>query len=151
MATLNKILLIGRLTRDPELRYVPNGGPAVANFTLAVGRPFKNQNNERETDFIDIVVWRKLAENCKQYLSKGKMVMVEGRLQIRSYEASDGAKRKITEIVADNIQFLDRFASSSPRAAAGPGDPPPPDMVDELPPIEPISGFGSEDDDQIPF
>ncbi|MDD2716999.1 MAG: single-stranded DNA-binding protein [Candidatus Wallbacteria bacterium] len=149
MATLNKILLIGRLTRDPELRYVPNGGPAVANFTLAVNRPFKNQNNERETDFIDIVVWRKLAENCKQYLSKGKLALVEGRLQIRSFEAQDGTKKKVSEVIADNIQFLDRFAQREENGAA---DVPPPPAASEMPPIEQIDGTGSEDHgEDIPF
>ena len=79
----NRIILIGRLTRDPELRYVPSGAP-VASFTLAVDRPFRDQQGNRETDFIDIVAWRKLAEQVSQYMSKGRMVAVEGRLQIRS-------------------------------------------------------------------
>jgi len=104
---LNRIVLVGRLTRDPELRYTPNGVP-VANFTLAVDRGFTNQQGERQTDFIDIVVWRKLAELCGQYLGKGRLVALEGRLQIRSYETQEGQKRKVAEVVADNIRFLDR-------------------------------------------
>lgn len=107
---LNRIILIGRLTRDPELRYVPSGHP-VASFTLAVDRPFANQQGERDTDFIDIVAWRKLAEQASQHLSKGRLVAVEGRLQIRSYETQDGQKRRAAEVVADGIRFLDRKAT----------------------------------------
>ena len=102
---LNKIVLIGRLTRDPELRYTQSG-TAVASFTLAVDRGFKNANGEKETDFIDITVWKQQAENCANYLSKGKLVAVEGSLQIRSYEAKDGSKRKVAEVVANNVKFL---------------------------------------------
>ncbi len=112
----NRIILIGRLTRDPELRYVPSGAP-VASFTLAVDRPFKDQQGNRETDFIDIVAWRKLAEQVSQYMSKGRMVAVEGRLQIRSYETQDGQKRKVAEVVADGIRFLDRGRASASEAA----------------------------------
>ncbi len=114
---LNRIVLIGRLTADPALRFTPNG-VAVCGFTLAVDRPFKNQQGERETDFIDIVVWRKLAETCANHLSKGRLVGVEGRLQVRSYEAQDGSKRKAAEVIADNIQFLDR-AKDGAGAGAG--------------------------------
>ena len=84
----NRIVLIGRLTRDAELRYLPSGAP-VAGFTLAVDRPFKNQAGERETDFVNITTWRKLAEQASRYLDKGRLVAVEGRLQIRSYEAQE--------------------------------------------------------------
>lgn len=115
---LNRIILIGRLTRDPELRYVPSGQP-VAGFTLAVDRPFVNQQGERATDFIDIVAWRKLAEQVTQHLSKGRLVAVEGRLQIRSYETQDGQKRKVAEVVADAVRFLDRKGTiSSPEPAS---------------------------------
>lgn len=103
----NRVILIGRLTRDPELRYVPSGAP-VASFTLAVDRPFRDQQGNRETDFIDVVAWRKLAEQVSQYVTKGRLVAVEGRLQIRSYETQDGQKRKVAEVVADGIRFLDR-------------------------------------------
>lgn len=103
---LNKVILIGRLVRDPELRYTPNGA-AVAGFTLAVDRPFLNRDGERDTDFIDIVTWRKLAETCASNLAKGRLVAVEGRLQIRSYDDSQGVRRKAAEVVADNVRFLD--------------------------------------------
>jgi single-strand DNA-binding protein len=112
---VNRIFLIGRLTRDPELRYVPSGQP-VANFTLAVDRSFKNSQGERDTDFVDIVAWRKSAELATQHLSKGRLVAVEGRLQIRSYEAQDGSRRKVAEVVTDRIQFLDRKNGTSARA-----------------------------------
>lgn len=103
---LNRVVLIGRLVRDPELRYTPSGVP-VATFTLAVERPFANKEGERETDFINIVVWRKQAENCANYLAKGRLAAVDGRLQIRTYE-QDGQRRYFTEVAADNVRFLDR-------------------------------------------
>jgi single-strand DNA-binding protein len=103
---LNRVILIGRLTRDPELRYTPNG-VAVASFGIAVERPFTNQQGEREVDFINIVVWRKQAENCANHLGKGRLVAIEGRLQVRSYENSEGQKRTVSEVVADSVQFLD--------------------------------------------
>lgn len=102
---LNQIVLIGRLTKDPELRYTPNGHP-VANFTLAVDRDFQNANGEKETDFIQVQVWRKLAELTAQYLSKGRLAAVSGRLQIRSYD-KDGERRWAAEVVADKVKFLD--------------------------------------------
>ncbi len=104
---LNKIILIGRLVRDPELRYTPAEGIAVTNFTLAVDRPFANQRGERETDFIKIVVWRKLAETCANNLSKGRLVAVDGHLQIRSYEDREGIKRIAADVVARDVRFLD--------------------------------------------
>ena len=99
---MNTVILIGRLTRDPELRYSKTG-KAVCNFTLAVDRQF----NKEETDFIPIVTWGKTAENSANYLDKGRLVAVEGRLQIRSYDDKDGNKRRIAEVVANNVQFLD--------------------------------------------
>ena len=102
---MNKVVLIGRLTRDPELRYTGNNTP-VASFTLAVNRNFSNQQGEREADFINIVVWRKLAENVKNYLSQGSQAAVEGRIQTRSYDDNNGQRRYITEVVADNVEFL---------------------------------------------
>lgn len=104
---MNHIILIGRLTRDPELRYTPNG-IAVANFDLAVDRPVKNAQGEKETDFIRIVAWQKTAENCANYLRKGRLVAVEGRLQIRGYETQDGQKRRVAEVVASFVQFLEK-------------------------------------------
>ncbi|MEW5922318.1 MAG: single-stranded DNA-binding protein [Bacillota bacterium] len=104
---LNVVVLTGRLTQDPELRYTPGEGIAVANFTLAVSRPFTNQQGEREADFIKVVAWRKQAENVSSYLKKGSLVALEGRLQVRSYDDKDGIKRKVAEVVARSIQFLD--------------------------------------------
>jgi single-strand DNA-binding protein len=103
---LNRVILIGRLTRDPELRYTASG-TAVATFSLAVDRPYTNQQGERETDFIRIVTWRKLAETVANHLGKGRLVAVEGRLQVRSYEDQAGQKRQAAEVVADNVRFLD--------------------------------------------
>ncbi|MBT9167749.1 MAG: Single-stranded DNA-binding protein A [Syntrophomonadaceae bacterium] len=102
MSNLNKIILIGRLTRDPELRYLPTNGTAVATFNLAV-----NRRKQGETDFIPIKVWQKQAENCAQYLCKGSLVAVEGRLEVRSFEDKEGARRTATEVVAESVQFLD--------------------------------------------
>ena len=102
---MNKVILIGRLTADPELRYTP-GGIAVCSFTLAVNRPFTSQNGEREADFIDIVVWRAQAENVAKYLSKGRQAAVEGRIQISSYEGNDGVRRRKAEVIADRVEFL---------------------------------------------
>jgi len=112
---MNKVILIGRLTKDPELRYTSSNIP-VATFSLAVDRTFTNQNGEREADFINIVVWRKQAENCKNYINKGSQVAVEGRIQTRSYDDQNGSKRYVTEVVADNVQFLDTKASREQRA-----------------------------------
>jgi len=109
---LNRVILIGRLARDPELRYTPAGVP-VGNFTVAVDRP-PTQNGERSADFIDVVVWRKLAETCASHLRRGRLVAVEGRLQVRSFEAQDGQRRRVAEVVANDVRFLDR-----PRAAEG--------------------------------
>lgn len=104
---LNRIILIGRLVADPQLRYTQNG-VAVTSFTLAVDRSYTSQNGEREADFIDIVTWRKQAEVCANHLNKGRLVAVEGRLQIRSYDDQNGIRRKAAEVVADQVRFLDR-------------------------------------------
>ncbi len=109
---LNQVVLIGRLTHDPELRYTAGSGVPVATFSLAVNRPFTNQQGERDADFIKIVTWRKQAENCANYLKKGSLAAVTGRLQIRSYEDNEGVKRKVAEVVAANVTFLDRGRSS---------------------------------------
>lgn len=101
----NTVMLIGRITKDIELRYTQSG-KACASFTIAVNRPYKN-GEERQADFINIVAWGNLAENLNKYTSKGSLVGVEGRLQTRTYEAPDGKKRAITEVLASNIQFLD--------------------------------------------
>lgn len=104
---LNLVVLTGRLVQDPELRYTPGEGIAVANFTLAVNRPFSRQQKEREVDYIKVVAWRKQAENISSYLKKGSMIALEGRLQARSYDDKDGTKRKVVEVVSRSVQFLD--------------------------------------------
>jgi single-strand DNA-binding protein len=118
---MNRIILIGRLTQDPELRYT-NSGTAVASFTLAVDRPRTNQAGERETDFIPIVVWQKQAETVAQYLQKGRLAAVDGRLQLRSYENREGQKVRVAEVVAESVRFLDKASNgtSSPSAAPRP-------------------------------
>lgn len=116
---INRIVLIGRLTRDPELRYTPSG-VAVTNFTLAVDRPFTNREGHRETDFIRIVTWRQLAELCANYLKKGRLAGVDGRLQVRSFDNKEGQRVTIAEVVADNVRFLD--SSGSGKSADMPGD-----------------------------
>jgi len=103
---LNRAILIGRLTADPELRYTQQGH-AVTTFRIAVDRPFSNQQGERETDFFQIVTWRKLAESCARNLNKGRLVAVEGRLQNRSFQTHLGETRWVTEVVADSVRFLD--------------------------------------------
>jgi single-strand DNA-binding protein len=112
---LNRVVLIGRLTKDPELRYTPNG-VAVASFTLAVDRNYKNSQGEKETDFIPCVVFRQLAELCANYLAKGRLAAVDGRIQVRSYDGQDGQKRWVTEVLGENVRFLspkDNNAGSS--------------------------------------
>jgi single-strand DNA-binding protein len=113
---MNRIILIGRLTKDPELRYTPNG-VAVASFTLAVNRPFTNQQGEKEADFINIIVWRKTAENCANYLKKRSQTAVEGRLQIRTYD-KDGFKKWITEVIAEKVEFLERKKDGNTSSAS---------------------------------
>ncbi|EAA9756141.1 single-stranded DNA-binding protein, partial [Salmonella enterica] len=103
---LNRVILIGRLTRDPELRYTP-AGVAVTQFTLAVDRPFTSQGGEREADFIPVVTWRQLAETCANYLRKGRLAAVEGRIQVRNYENNEGKRVYVTEVIADNVRFLE--------------------------------------------
>lgn len=102
---INSVTLVGRLTADPELRHTSSGN-AVGNFSVACERSFKNNSGEKEVDFVPVVVWRGLAENCGNYLAKGKLVAVHGRLQIRKYEDRDGNKRTIAEVVGDDVQFL---------------------------------------------
>ena len=112
MLCINKAILIGRLTRDPELRYT-SSNRAVCQFSIAVDRPFTNQTTgQREADFINIVVWDKQAENVSKYVTKGRLVSVEGRLQSRSYDDKDGKKVYVTEVVANSVQFLSTGSSN---------------------------------------
>ncbi len=103
---LNRIIVMGRLTRDPELRRT-NSGTAVASFTVAVDRDFKSQSGEKETDFIDVVAWRSTAEFVSKYFTKGRMAVVEGRLQLRDWTDNEGNKRRSAEIVSDSVYFGD--------------------------------------------
>ena len=115
---LNRIILMGRLTRDPELRHTQTGTP-VASFSLAVDRDFKDKTTgEKSTDFIDIVAWRQTAEFVSRFFTKGRMAVVEGRLQIRDYTNKDGQKRRVAEIVADNIYFGDSKRDNDGEGAA---------------------------------
>ncbi|MFH1046374.1 MAG: single-stranded DNA-binding protein [Candidatus Omnitrophota bacterium] len=118
MANFNRVFLMGNLTRDPELRYTPSG-TAVTNLRIAVNRRFKTQTGEikEETTFLTVVAWGKQAETCSQFLSKGKPIFVEGRLQMRSWETPDGQKRNILEVRASRVQFLGRPAVSESPAA----------------------------------
>ena len=113
---MNKAILVGRLTKEPEVRYT-QGGKVVATFTLAVDR--YTGNDKREADFIPIVVWGKVAEVCGNSLSKGQRVLVDGRLQIRSYDGKDGQKRWVTEVIAQSVEFLERKQHSETQPDAG--------------------------------
>lgn len=123
---MNSVVLIGRLVRDPELRYLPNGGTAVANFSLAVDKQLsKEKKQEMESkgqptaDFINIVVWGKQGENCANYLKKGRNVAIQGRIQTGSYTAADGNKRYTTDVVAERVQFID-WGDSTPGSSPKP-------------------------------
>ena len=132
---LNRIIVMGRMTRDPELRRT-NSGTAVASFTVAVDRDFKTQSGEKETDFIDVVAWRNTAEFVSKYFSKGRMAVVEGRLQLRDWTDKEGNKRRTAEIVADSVYFGDSKKDNESAQAQS----------------EPQGGFSEvEDDGDIPF
>jgi len=118
---LNRVVLIGRLTKDPELRYTPNG-VAVASFTLAVDRNYKNAQGEKETDFIPCVVFRQLAELCANYLAKGRLAAVDGRIQVRSFDGQDGQRRWVTEVLGENVRFLSPKDNKTPSSSAGSED-----------------------------
>ena len=148
---LNRIILMGRLTRDPELRHTQTG-TAVASFTLAVDRDFKNRDTgEKSTDFIDIVAWRSTAEFVSKYVTKGRLAVVEGRLQLRDWTDRDGGKRRSAEVVADNVYFADSrrdgdsggsYSRPAPAAPADYGMPPAGgDQFAEF----------SDDDGELPF
>lgn len=143
---MNKVILIGNLTRDPELRAV-GSGISKCSFTVAVTRRYANAQGERQTDFIPVIVWRGQADNCATYLHKGSKVGVCGSLQVRSYEAQDGSKRYVTEVVADEVQFLDSRNQSQgnmQQSQSAPQQTPSP-FEDSLP------DFTTIDDDELPF
>ena len=161
---MNKVFLIGRLTRDPELRYT-NANVPVARFTVAVNRTFTNQAGEREADFINVVVWRKQAENVKNYLKQGSQIAIDGRIQTGSYDAQDGTKRYTTEVIADNVQFLDTKSSRDNISQESVKNVTPSDFSNEsdaqqqtVPTTnvenDPFADFGSSieiNDDELPF
>lgn len=137
---MNKVILVGNLTRDPELTETPSG-VAVCRFSIAVSRDYANSEGARETDFFNITVWRGRAENCGRYLKKGNKVAIVGSLQNRSYEDKDGIKRNVTDVIANEVEFL------TPRGAQGEVEP---DTTvvsakRERPQLEAI------DDNQLPF
>ena len=119
---MNRIILLGRLTKEPEVRYT-NTGKVVASFTMAVDRPFTGQDGQREADFIPVVIWGKSAETIGNYVQKGHRLLVEGRLQIRSYDGKDGQKRWITEVIADRFEFIEKAGdkAAKPQASNAPG------------------------------
>lgn len=121
---MNRVILVGRLATDPELKYTPSG-VALTDFRLAVDRPFKNASGEKEADFFTVKVWREQAERIANYLAKGRLVAVEGRLETRSWVAQDGTKRYATDVVADRVEFLDRPKEVDDRGHGDIGEPPP--------------------------
>ena len=135
MASLNKVMIIGNLGSEPEMRFTPNGNP-VTSFRVATNRVFTTPEGERkeETEWFSVVAWGKLAEQCNQYLTRGRLVYAEGRLHTRTWEGQDGQKRYRTEIIARRVTFLDRQAATAP----------PEDRVDE-------TGVGEPEADDFPF
>lgn len=166
---MNKVFLIGRLTRDPELRYTGNNTP-VTSFTIAVNRNYTNQAGEREADFIPVVVWRRQAESVKNYLSQGSQVAVEGRIQVRNYDDQNGDRRYVTEVIADSVEFIGSKKDSQssnynnqPASIQGSqsAEPTPYDFKDETSSnngtdisSNPYADFGASieiDDNELPF
>ncbi len=145
---INRVILVGRMVADPEIRYTQSG-IAVARLRIAVERPFKNANGERQTDFINAVAWRKLAELCGQYLKKGQMAAIDGSLQMNQWE-QEGQKRTTYEVIADNIQFLDRGGSGGAGGVDSPSyndsDAPPPPQSSS-----PADGEAQGGDADLPF
>ena len=137
---MNKAILIGNLVADPENRSV-GSGISKCTFRIAVNRRFANQQGVRETDFFSIVCWRQLADLCSRFLSKGRKVCVEGSIQNRSYDAQDGTKRYVTEIIADTVEFLGGRGDDESRAAAAPA----------APAASGAGAFTEIDDDELPF
>lgn len=159
---MNKAILIGRLTRDPELRYT-SSNRAVCQFTVAVDRPYQNQTTgQREADFINVVIWDKQGENVAKYMSKGRLIAVEGRIQVRNYDNNEGRKVYVTEVVANNVQFLE---SRNMQQASGNGfnsmpeppmqqtstEPTPYDFSNSAPSSQPSQPTMNIEDDKDPF
>ena len=143
---MNNVVLIGRLTRDPELRFLPVNGTPVATFSLAIDKPLSKEKKQeleakgqQTADFINIVVWGRQAENCANYLAKGKLTAVQGRLQSRSYEGKDGIRRYVTEVVGERVEFLEWGDNKNTNDTSNSSD------------FSGIDGFHTVDDDDIPF
>ncbi len=150
---MNKAILIGNLTRDPETKQLPSG-VSICQFTLAINRRFINkQTGQREADFINIVVWREQAELCARYLSKGRKVCVVGSIQTRSYDAQDGTKRYVTEIVADEVEFLNtpQQGGGGSRFDDAPPPPEPSAPSQSFTSAPRATGFDEVEDDELPF
>ena len=160
---MNKVILIGRLTKDPELKYTPGTGTAVTTLTLAVDN-YNSKSGEKTADFIPVVIWGKQAENTAQYMSKGSQIAISGRISVRSYDAKDGTKRYVTEVVADNVEFLGSKNSSNNSNSISSGntkaEPTPYDFGDIPEPkgtdvdSNPFADFGASieiSDDELPF
>lgn len=148
---MNSVVLIGRLTRDPELRYLPNGGMAVCNFSLAVDKDLSREKKQQmesqgkyTADFINIVVWGKQGENCANYLAKGRLVAIQGRIQTGSYNANDGSKRYTFDVVAEKTEFLEWGDKNQSQGN-------PIDSMNQEPSDFGGDGFHPVDDDEIPF
>ena len=140
----NRVIMIGRLVADPELRTTPNG-INVASLRIAVDRPY-SKNAEKKSDFFNVVAWRQNAEFISRYFSKGRLIGIEGSLQTRSYDAQDGSKRYVTEVIADNVEFADSRPTDGSRPRTD-NPPPPPEPTN----ANPSGGFTEVDDDELPF
>ena len=144
---MNKVILVGNLAADPESR-TTQSGIAQCTLRLAVQRRFANQQGVREADFFTIICWRQTAEFCSRYLSKGRKIAVEGSLQTRSYDAQDGSKRYVTEVIADNVEFCDSRQNDGSRSRT---DNPPPPTEPPMVNNNQNGGFTEVDDDELPF
>lgn len=136
---MNKVILVGNLSKDPELT-TTNGGVSVCRFTVAVQRRFQNSEGERDADFLNVTVWRAQAENCHKFLKKGSKCGIVGRLQTSSYEGQDGQKRYVTEVVADEVEFLSTRTGNNDSSA-----------VEEKPAAKKVAELEPIDDDSLPF
>ena len=151
---MNKVFLIGNLTRDPEMRSTQSG-VAVCNFSIAVNRRFKKENGEQETDFLNVIAWRQLAELCAKYLAKGRKVAISGSIQTRTYEAKDGSKRTAWDIVADEVEFLSpqnqQSSTQSMPGAYTTAVSKDSGTAHATQPHNDFGGFTKVDDDELPF
>lgn len=147
---MNKAILIGNLTRDPETKTLPSGTP-MTTFTLAVNRRFVNKEGNREADFINIVTWRQLAELCARYLTKGRKCAVIGQIQTRTYDAQDGTKRYVTEVVADEVEFIGSAGQGGSRSMEDAPPPPEPTSFTPQKSGAPAQSFDDIGDDELPF